>query len=62
MATATTDTKPAPPEAAAPAGYHRVLCAYSPRWLSGPTPGYRGLCPTWDGDEPTAEQPAVPAS
>ena len=37
----------------------RVLCAYSPRWLSGPTPGYRGLCPTWSGDQPTIEQPAV---
>jgi hypothetical protein len=32
-----------------------LLCAYSPRWLSGPTPGYRGLCATWSdlvpGDE-----------
>jgi hypothetical protein len=37
----------------------RVLCAYSPRWLSGPTPRYRGLCPTWEGDEPTAEMPAA---
>jgi hypothetical protein len=38
---------------------NRVLCAYSPRWLSGPTPGYRGLCPTWSGDERTAEHIAV---
>ena len=37
----------------------RVLCAYSPRWLSGPTPGYRGLCPTWSGDELTAEHAAI---
>jgi hypothetical protein len=37
----------------------RVLCAYSPRWLSGPTPAYRGLCPTWSGDELTAEHPAI---
>jgi hypothetical protein len=34
-------------------------CAYSPRWLSGPTPAYRGLCPTWSGDEPTGEQRAL---
>ena len=47
---ASTDERPAP---------RRVLCAYSPRWLSGPTPAYRGLCPTWSGDAPTAEQPAI---
>lgn len=40
----------------------RVLCAYSPMWLSGPTPGYRGLCPTWEGDELTAEHAAVAAN
>ena len=28
----------------------KVLCAYSPRWLSGPTPGYQGLCATWTVD------------
>ncbi len=33
----------------------RLLCAYSPLWLSGPTPGYKGLCPTWSPDEPTGE-------
>jgi hypothetical protein len=42
-----------------PDGHQRVLCAYSPRWLSGPSPRYRGLCPTWDGDEATAEHPAA---
>lgn len=26
----------------------RFLCAYSPRWLSGPAPAYEGLCPTAD--------------
>jgi hypothetical protein len=40
----------------------RVLCAYSARWLSGPTPRYRGLCPTWDGDEPTADHGVVPTN
>ena len=29
----------------------RLLCAYSPTWLSGPTPGYQGLCPSWDHSE-----------
>lgn len=24
----------------------RPLCAYSPRWLSGPTPAYEGLVAT----------------
>ncbi len=24
----------------------RLLCAYSPRWLSGPAPAYEGLCPS----------------
>jgi hypothetical protein len=51
----TTDTeRPAPPR--------KVLCAYSPRWLSGPTPGYRGLCATWEGDTPTTEHPAFRAN
>lgn len=37
-----------------------LLCAYSPRWLSGPTPGYEGLCPTWESDDPeTAEHEAI---
>jgi len=26
----------------------RLLCAYSPLWLSGPAPAYEGLCPTAD--------------
>jgi hypothetical protein len=29
----------------------RLLCAYSPTWLSGPTPGYQGLCPSWDASD-----------
>jgi hypothetical protein len=35
------------PEAstAAPAGH--LVCAYSPRWLSGPTPAFEGLVATW---------------
>jgi hypothetical protein len=53
--TAETDASPA----TRPTGARRVLCAYSPRWLSGPSPRYRGLCATWDGDEPTAELPAA---
>lgn len=40
----------------------RVLCAYSPRWLSGPAPRYRGLCATWEGDELTTEQAAIRAN
>lgn len=32
----------------------RVLCAYSPRWLSGPLPGYDGLCATWSPDDDDA--------
>jgi hypothetical protein len=40
-----------------------LLCAYSPRWLSGPTPGYEGLCPTWASDDPeTAEHEAISVS
>lgn len=31
-----------------PARTARPLCAYSPRWLSGPTPAYEGLVATWD--------------
>ena len=36
----------------------RLLCAYSPTWLSGPTPGYQGLCPSWDPSEaaPAADE------
>jgi len=30
-------------EAPRPSANRRTLCAYSPRWLSGPTPGYQGL-------------------
>ena len=48
----------APPSAERPTA-RKVLCAYSPRWLSGPTPGYRGLCATWSGDEPTGEVEAA---
>lgn len=40
-----------------------LLCAYSPRWLSGPTPGYEGLCPTWaEDDADTAEHEAITVS
>jgi hypothetical protein len=53
--TADSDARPA----STPPASRRVLCAYSPRWLSGPTPGYRGLCATWDGDEVTAEHNAL---
>jgi hypothetical protein len=34
-----------------------LACAYSPRWLSGPTPGFEGLVATGspsDGDDPSA--------
>jgi hypothetical protein len=24
-----------------------LVCAYSPRWLSGPTPAFEGLVATW---------------
>ena len=44
-ATTTSTTRAAPPS--------RPLCAYSPRWLSGPTPRYEGLVasvPTPDDD------------
>jgi hypothetical protein len=51
-ATATSTDRPTP---------RTVLCAYSPRWLSGPTPGYRGLCATWEGDAP-AERDAFRAT
>jgi hypothetical protein len=55
----TADSDASPTSAPRPVGARRVLCAYSPRWLSGPTPRYRGLCPTWDGDEPTSEHVAA---
>jgi hypothetical protein len=58
MQRSTTAASDAQPASARTAG-GRVLCAYSPRWLSGPTPGYRGLCATWDGDEVTAEHNAL---
>ena len=30
-----------------------LVCAYSPRWLSGPTPSFEGLVATWSpSDEP----------
>jgi hypothetical protein len=28
-----------------------LVCAYSPRWLSGPTPGFEGLVATWSPTE-----------
>jgi hypothetical protein len=52
-----TDTDPSSPVEST-ARTSRVLCAYSPRWLSGPTQ-YRGLCATWSGDAPTRELPIV---
>jgi hypothetical protein len=55
----TAESEPATTTRAKPVGSRRVLCAYSPRWLSGPTPRYRGLCPTWEGDEPTGQHPAA---
>jgi hypothetical protein len=49
---------PAPPQPSASTGApaNHLVCAYSPRWLSGPTPGFEGLVATWspaDGDHPT---------
>ena len=55
MERATVTTTPASASDSSP---RRLLCAYSPLWLSGPTPGYRGLCPTWS-DEPTGEHELV---
>jgi hypothetical protein len=46
------DTSPDTTSTARPA---RLLCAYSPTWLSGPTPGYRGLVATVDRDDVDAE-------
>jgi hypothetical protein len=28
-----------------------LVCAYSPRWLSGPTPAFDGLVATWSASE-----------
>ena len=37
---------------------HHLVCAYSPRWLSGPTPSFEGLVATWSpSDDP---EPAAP--
>lgn len=36
----------------------RPLCAYSPRWLSGPTPAYEGLVATWDAQAEADDAPA----
>jgi hypothetical protein len=33
----------------APAGH--LVCAYSPRWLSGPTPSFEGLVATWSPND-----------
>jgi len=50
------DIAPATPSPTTPEkAPSRLLCAYSPTWLSGPTPGYQGLCPSWDPSE--TEQP-----
>ena len=38
------------PASASDSGRH-LLCAYSPRWLSGPVPAWRGLCATWSPSE-----------
>lgn len=41
----------------------RPLCAYSPRWLSGPAPRYEGLVATWrpeDADGAGAETVGEP--
>lgn len=35
----------------------RPLCAYSPRWLSGPTPAYEGLVAT--GPSGVDDEPAL---
>ena len=43
MDASATATRTAPEQAPS-----RLLCAYSPTWLSGPTPGYQGVCPSWD--------------
>lgn len=46
------------PASRAPAAH--LACAYSPRWLSGPTPGFEGLVATWsptDGDSPSGQPP-----
>jgi len=41
----------AAPAATEPASH--LVCAYSPRWLSGPTPAFEGLVATWSAtDEP----------
>lgn len=56
MERATVTTTPA--SAADSNSPRRLLCAYSPLWLSGPTPGYKGLCPTWS-DEATGEHELV---
>ena len=47
-----TSPSPTPSRSAAdPAGH--LVCAYSPRWLSGPTPAFEGLVATWSAsDEP----------
>ena len=37
-------------------GSGHLVCAYSPRWLSGPTPSFEGLVATWSpNDEPEAD-------
>lgn len=46
------DVASATPSTTAQDSANRLLCAYSPTWLSGPTPGYRGLCPSWDEPRP----------
>ena len=40
---------------------NHLVCAYSPRWLSGPTPAFEGLVATWSPtEEPEpASQPGI---
>ncbi len=49
---------PAQPKQSASTGapVNHLVCAYSPRWLSGPTPGFDGRVATWspaDGHDPS---------
>jgi len=34
-------------ESSTEASAGHLVCAYSPRWLSGPTPAFEGLVATW---------------
>lgn len=51
--TSTRSTATHPTEA--PSGH--LVCAYSPRWLSGPTPSFEGLVASWSpADEHDGER------